>query len=88
MITFNSVLLILLTGSVSSFEITGVSQSSMNVSPGESVRLICTVSRAWEFCTWSLQEGEARCSLEWKRSKVTGNCPLLLTLPSYSSFQL
>ena len=73
MITFNSVLLILLAGSVSSFEITGVSQSSRNVSPGESVRLICTGSKDWEFCTWSHQDGEVHCSLEWKRSKVTGN---------------
>ena len=72
MVTMKTVLLILLTSSVSTFEITGVHQSQTNLEPGETVSLACRASSDWEFCSWTLQGQAGRhCSLEWKRAKVT-----------------
>ena len=70
--TINTVLLILLTSSVKSFEITGVYQSVLTVEPGQGVSVRCTSSEDWEYCVWSQTARTSKlCTLEWKRALVS-----------------
>merc|ERR1711962_607029 len=45
---------------------TGVEPSSVLVSPGERVELLCQVDEDYEYCTWTNPKGET-CDFEWKR---------------------
>ena len=53
---------------VAGFQIKSADQSLRRVEVGGSLRLTCTSSEYFEYCSWS--HGTRECHLEWKRIKV------------------